>query len=133
MDVIGQFVERLGIVALLITALGICSILTINVTERTLEMGVLRAIGWKRWKLAAIVLGEGTMLALVGAVLGIPLAKLVVLSLPMLEALGLVSDAIPLIACGKGVVLTVLAGALGSIPALAQVLRLEPAVALRTH
>jgi putative ABC transport system permease protein len=132
-DVIGQFVERLGVVALLIAALGIWSILTINVTERTLEMGVMRAIGWRRWKLVAVVLGEGTVLALVGAIIGIPLAKSIVLALPLLEALGLVSDTIPLAACGKGVAFTVLAGALGSAPALARVLRLEPAAALRAH
>lgn len=132
-DVIGQFVERLGVVALLITALGICSILTINVTERIQEIGVLRAIGWRRWRLAAIVLGEGTALALAGAIIGIPLAKLVVVALPMLEALGLVSDVIPLAACGKGVALTALSGALGSVPALARVLRVEPVAALQAR
>lgn len=134
-DVIGQFVERLGMVALLMTALGICGILTINVTERALEMGVLRAIGWRRWRLAATVLGEGTALALVGAIVGIPLAKSLVLSLPLLEALalGFVSDAIPLAAYGEGVALIVLSGVLGSVPALSRVLRLEPVAALRTH
>jgi ABC-type antimicrobial peptide transport system permease subunit len=129
---VDQFVERLALVAMLIAALGICNVLTINVTERIQELGVLRAIGWRRRRLAATAMGEGTALALCGAIAGIPLARLVIAALPLISTFGFADDhTIPPEAILWGVTLTVIAGALGSLPAAVRALRVEPETALR--
>jgi ABC-type lipoprotein release transport system permease subunit len=131
---VDQFVERLALVAMLITILGVSNVLTFNVSERTQEIGVLRAIGWRRWRLAATIVGEGTALAALGAVIAVPLAKLVILSLPLISTLGFADDPrIPLHAIVAGIALTMLSGAIGSLPAVLHVLKVEPAEALRAQ
>ncbi|HQL30219.1 MAG TPA: ABC transporter permease [Thermoanaerobaculales bacterium] len=131
---VDQFVERLALVAMLITILAVSNVLTFNVSERTQEIGVLRATGWRRWRLAATIVGEGTALATLGAIIAVPLAKLVILSLPLISTLGFADDPrIPLHAIVGGIGLTMLAGALGSLPAVLHVLRVLPAEALRAQ
>jgi len=131
---VDQFVERLALVAMLITILAVSNVLTFNVSERTQEIGVLRAIGWRRWRLAATIVGEGTALATLGAIIAVPLAKLVILSLPLISTLGFADDPrIPLHAIVGGIALTMLSGAIGSLPAVLHVLKVEPAEALRAQ
>ena len=56
LDEIGQLVERIAIVALLLAAFGVSNVMLMNVSERTREIGILRAIGWVKPRLAAMVL-----------------------------------------------------------------------------
>jgi ABC-type antimicrobial peptide transport system permease subunit len=44
--------------------------LLMSILERTREIGLLRALGWRRRRVLAMILGESTLLALLGAVLG---------------------------------------------------------------
>ncbi|HEX7376112.1 MAG TPA: ABC transporter permease, partial [Pirellulales bacterium] len=41
-----------------------------SVLERTREFGLLRALGWPRWRVVRTIFIESAMLALAGAVLG---------------------------------------------------------------
>jgi putative ABC transport system permease protein len=41
-----------------------------SVMERTREIAVLRAVGWRRSRVAEMILGEGIALAVVGAIVG---------------------------------------------------------------
>ena len=68
---VAGFVSSIGIFALLVGMLGITAIMVINVTERTREIGVLRAIGASRLAILRLFLIEAVILCTAGAVIGI--------------------------------------------------------------
>jgi putative ABC transport system permease protein len=58
-------------IALLIGILGIANTMAMSVFERTREIGILRALGWKGAHVILLILSEATALGLVGGLLGI--------------------------------------------------------------
>ena len=58
-------------IALLIGALGIANTMAMSVFERTREIGVLRALGWRRWRVMKLILLEAAALGFVGGLLGL--------------------------------------------------------------
>jgi putative ABC transport system permease protein len=66
--------ELFGGVALLLTAIGIYSVLSSNVSERTREIGVRSALGATRADVARLVLGSGMTTVLIGMLAGCVLA-----------------------------------------------------------
>lgn len=63
----------LGTVSLLVTVLLVATLLTITVNERLGEIVTLRAIGVSRARVVRQVMGEGALLTLIGALLGVAL------------------------------------------------------------
>jgi putative ABC transport system permease protein len=68
--VFGLF-DALGLIAVIIAALGIINTLTINVLERVRELGVLRAAGMTRRQVWRSVVVEAGITGIVGALLGV--------------------------------------------------------------
>jgi putative ABC transport system permease protein len=60
-----------SILALFIGATGVMNTTLLSFFERLREFGVLRAVGWSRRRLVALVFGEALLVALVGAGIGI--------------------------------------------------------------
>jgi len=58
-------------IALLMGILGIANTMAMSVFERTREIGILRAIGWKTWRVMMLIQVEAIVLGFVGGVLGI--------------------------------------------------------------
>ncbi len=58
-------------IALLMGILGIANTMAMSVFERTREIGILRAIGWKTWRVLLLIQVEATVLGFVGGILGI--------------------------------------------------------------
>ncbi|HXR38337.1 MAG TPA: FtsX-like permease family protein [Terracidiphilus sp.] len=58
-------------IALLMGILGIANTMAMSVFERTREIGILRAIGWKTWRVMMLIQIEASVLGLVGGILGI--------------------------------------------------------------
>jgi putative ABC transport system permease protein len=58
-------------IALFVSALGIANTVAMSVFERTKEIGVLRALGWKRSRIMRMILMESSILGLVGGILGL--------------------------------------------------------------
>ncbi len=69
-----------SILALVIGAIGVMNTTVMSVFERTREFGVLRAVGWSRLRVLALVMGEAVVIALAGAAVGL-LAGLVAIRL----------------------------------------------------
>lgn len=88
LNVLTFAVGALGGISLLVGGIGIFTIMTIAVRERTSEIGLLRAIGARRRQVLALFLGEATLLAAVGGLsgllLGLGIAGLLTLALPAL-------------------------------------------------
>jgi putative ABC transport system permease protein len=58
-------------IALLIGILGIANTMAMSVFERTREIGILRALGWRRWKVLLLIQTEAAVLGLAGGIFGI--------------------------------------------------------------
>jgi putative ABC transport system permease protein len=85
LDVLGSIlgvlttaVGALGGISLLVGSVGIFTIMTIAVRERTAEIGLLRALGSKRSQILVFFLGEAVLLAALGGVGGLLLGLLVI-------------------------------------------------------
>jgi putative ABC transport system permease protein len=60
--------------ALLLSAIGLFGVIAYSVSERTHEIGIRMALGAGRGKIFRLVVGQGMLIALVGLLLGLPLA-----------------------------------------------------------
>jgi len=88
LDVLTMAVGALGSISLLVGGVGIVTIMTIAVSERTGEIGLLVALGAPRRTILGLFLGEAVALSalggLLGLLLGIGLAQLIRLAVPAL-------------------------------------------------
>ncbi len=66
-------VGALGGISLLVGGVGILTIMSITVNERTGEIGLLRALGVERNQILALFLGEAVILAAIGGLAGLGL------------------------------------------------------------
>jgi len=73
LDVLTFAVGALGGVSLLVGGVGILTIMTIAVSERTSEIGLLRALGARRQQIRGLFLGEAMLLSGLGGALGLAL------------------------------------------------------------
>ena len=70
METKAAFTSFFGIIVVLIASIGILNLMMMAVFERTREMGVLAALGMKGRQIMALFLLEGTMIGILGAVIG---------------------------------------------------------------
>lgn len=73
LDVITFSVGALGGISLLVGGVGILTIMTMAVTERTSEIGLLRALGARERQVLALFLGEAMLLSALGGLAGLAL------------------------------------------------------------
>jgi putative ABC transport system permease protein len=63
--------DVLGLISLIVAALGVVNTLSMNVLERTQEIGMLRGIGMTRRQVRKMILAEAGMMGLIGGVFGL--------------------------------------------------------------
>ena len=73
LDVITFAVGALGGISLLVGGVGILTIMTMAVTERTAEIGLLRALGAREGQVLTLFLGEAILLSALGGLAGLAL------------------------------------------------------------
>jgi putative ABC transport system permease protein len=130
-DVLTLGVAALGGISLLVGGVGIFTIMTIAVRERTQEIGVLRAIGARRSHIAQLFVGEAMLLSAIGGASGLGLGLGIVLlaqwAVPAMPAT--ISPIYVVLSLGLAVVIGLVAGVLPARSAA----RLEPLDALRAE
>ncbi len=131
LDILTMAVGALGGISLLVGGVGIVTIMTIAVSERTSEIGLMVALGAPRKTILGLFLGEAVTLSAIGGVVGLALGyglaqviHLVVPALPVHTPLSFV-----LLAEGIAIAIGLLAGVL---PARAAA-QLDPVDALRSE
>jgi ABC-type lipoprotein release transport system permease subunit len=139
-------VNIFGLILILIACIGILNLMLMAVFERTREMGVLAALGLKGRQVMGIFLLEGTLIGLVGAVVGCTLGWVLMLvynasggwdmtlysdigELYALMGNSLFADIDPLSILRQGITVAVMAALASLIPAW-QASRKEPADSL---
>jgi putative ABC transport system permease protein len=124
-------VGALGSISLLVGGVGIFTIMTIAVRERTTEIGLLRALGALRRQIRDVFVGESILLAafggLGGLLLGATLVQILRLAFPALP----LSLSLPYIVAAE-VVAVVIGLAAGVLPAHTAA-AMDPVEALRTE
>jgi len=118
--------------ALIIGILGIANTMMMSVFERTREIGTLRAIGWRRWKVLVLIQLESATLGIGGGIVGIALGWLllrILAILPKTATFGSATLRWPLAA--EAMAIAVVAGLIaGAVPAW-RAGKLSPVDALR--
>jgi len=124
-------VAALGSISLLVGAVGIFTIMTIAVRERTPEVGLLRALGAGRDQVLALFLAEAVVLSVLGGLAGLAFgAGLAWLLGELVSQLPVsFSTLFMALALGLSVVIGLVAGILPAMNAA----RLDPVEALRTE
>ncbi len=69
-DLLQNFVVSVAAISLVVASIGIANIMLVSVTERTREIGIMKAVGAQNRDVLALFLTESVVLGVVGAVLG---------------------------------------------------------------
>jgi putative ABC transport system permease protein len=67
-----RFVTGLALISLLVGSIGIANIMLVSVTERTREIGIMKAIGARNRDVLVLFLAESGLLGVLGAIIAVP-------------------------------------------------------------
>jgi putative ABC transport system permease protein len=124
-----SLVLGLGVVALIVGAIGVANTMIVSVLERRSEIGLRRALGATKGQIRAQFLGESILLAVIGGGVGVLAGAVATATYATAKGWFVV---IPVEAWSGGIAAAILIGALaGLLPAI-RASRMPPTVALRT-
>jgi putative ABC transport system permease protein len=119
-------------IALALGAVGMLNTMLMSIFERTKEIGILRAVGWHRKRVLALVLGEALVLSIAGTILGSIMAVVglrVVTLLP--TARGFIDPNLPPAIVIAAILMGITLSLLGGLYPAARAAALDPIEALR--
>jgi putative ABC transport system permease protein len=121
-----------SVIALVLGSVGMLNTMIMAVFERTREIGVLRALGWRRRRVLSLILGEALAMGMVGAALGALLGFLGVRALSAMPAArGFVTSEVSPTVLAVGFALGFSLSVLGGLYPAIRGASLEPTEALR--
>ena len=132
MQRMGAMMGQINFMAILLGGIGMLNTMLMSVVERTREIGVLRAVGWRRRQVLGMILREALALGAIGGVAGILLGMALVWGLQQIRLIGGMIE--PLYSpqlLVQAMILGVLAGILGALYPAWRATRLQPVEALR--
>jgi ABC-type lipoprotein release transport system permease subunit len=144
-DLTGEFVEQLpdmqytnlimngiSILAIFVGGLAVLNTMLMAVIERTREIGVLRAVGWRRRFVLTLILREALILGILGGAGGVGIAFLLTYVMQQLPGIG--QALAPIWAWDvfiRALVVALLLGLAGGLYPAYRATRLQPTEALR--
>ncbi len=131
-DFMNGYVWVIGGLAIIIGGVSMMNSQLMSVFERTREIGVLRALGWSKWRILWMILAESIFVCLAGGVLGIAIGWLIITGLSkvtVLFGMGNSNLSADLIIQAFSVVLIL--GLIGGLYPAWRASRLQPVEALR--
>ena len=131
LNVLTFAVAAIGSISLFVGSIGIITIMTISVNERTTEIGLLRALGAKQSQILSLFLGEAIVLSAIGGasglIIGISVAQLLHIVLPALP----VHTPWSFIFMAEGLAITI--GLIAGVLPARRAAQLDPVEALRSE
>jgi putative ABC transport system permease protein len=124
-----SLVLGLGVVALIVGAIGVANIMIVSVLERRSEIGLRRALGATKGQIRAQFLGESILLAVIGGVVGVLAGAAATAVYASSKSWAVV---IPVEAWVGGIASAILIGAFAGLLPAVRASRMPPTVALRT-
>lgn len=115
------------IIALTLGAISVTNTMAMSVLERQGELALLSTVGWSAPRIAALVIGEGVGVSLLGAAIGLVFGVLGSLLLVKLMGIGAyVSPSITAWGLGRGLLVGVSIGVLGGLYPAWRITRMPP-------
>jgi len=124
--------DGISFIALIAGGLGVLNTMLMSVYERTREIGVLRALGWRRTSVVGMILREAVLLGVLGGVAGIVLSFVMVELMQQSAAFS--SWVTPMWKpeiFARAILLSVFLGVIGGLYPAYRATRLSPVEALR--
>jgi putative ABC transport system permease protein len=121
-----------SLIVLLVGAIATMNTMFMSVFERTREIGILRALGWRRGRIISMILQESVILSLGGGILGIFFGMGAVRMLNLFRQLrGLIQAEYTVFLFSEAIILALFLGVLGGLLPAWRGARLPPVEALR--
>jgi putative ABC transport system permease protein len=128
---ISNAITVIVVIALIVGAISVTNTMAMSITERQSELGLLSTVGWSPLRVAAMILGEGIAVSVLGAAVGL-LVGVIGADL-LIHALGVdsyISPSVTAWGLGRGLLVGVAIGVLGGIYPAIRVTRMKPVKAL---
>ncbi len=121
-----------SLLALIVGGIGVMNTMAMSVSERTREIGILRAVGWPAYRIAALIVSEAVGICLLALGIGLGVG---VLAARLFTSYGLISTFVkPDFTAGVfawGLAFSLGVGLFGAIYPVLRAVRLAPVEALR--
>jgi len=118
--------------AILIGGIGVTNTMMMSIYERTREIGILRAVGWKKRRILSMILGESILLCVfsvaIGSLLGVLGVRLLVLQ-PMIR--GIIEPMYTIDTFARAFMVAFAVGLVGGLYPAYRASKLSPSEALR--
>jgi ABC-type antimicrobial peptide transport system permease subunit len=130
--VVEEMLGQISLLAVFIGALGMLNAMLMSVLERTREIGVLRALGWRRRRVLGMILEESLVLGVIGGIFGVFLALGMTSLIPLVP--GLYGEIEPVYTpqlIAQSIAVALAAGVAGGLYPAWRATRMRPVEALR--
>jgi putative ABC transport system permease protein len=132
MQNVNAMLDGISFLAILVGGLGMMNTMLMAVLERTREIGVLRALGWRRRAVLRMIMDESLLLSTLGGVGGIMIAFLLNGAISMAGMMGEMFQAQWTVGLFiRALMIAFLLGGLGGLYPAYRATRLQPVEAIR--
>ena len=121
----------ISLLAIIIGGVGVINTMIMSVFERTREIGVLKAVGWKERRILGMILGESVVLTIIAAVVGTIIAVVGVVTLLAFSFGGTIQPSFAPEIFLEAFVVAFAVGIIGGLYPAYRASRLSPTEALR--
>ena len=132
MQAMDALMAAISFLAIAVGGIGVLNTMLMSVLERTREIGVLRALGWRRRRVLGMIINESLLLGLIGGAVGIVVAFGLTFLFNLIPQVGsMLSAQWDLVIFARALTVALLLGLLGGLYPAYRATRLQPVEALR--